>query len=95
MTSDLRYPDSRLRVCVQNFADKVLALWGEELWHGVICAHDLLIEIGCLWVLEGQVSSHHGIEDNTTTPNVSLQSVVLLASNHLSKHHNWSIYSSK
>lgn len=45
MVSDLRDADARIRIGVQNFANEVLALGGQELGHLVISAHDLFVEV--------------------------------------------------
>ena len=64
MVPNLRDPDTGLGVRVQNLCDDVFALGGEELWHCVISGHDLLVEIGCLGVLKGQVAGDHSVEND-------------------------------
>ena len=49
----------------------------------IVCSHDLLVQIRCFRVLEGQVACHHRIENHTTRPDICLQTVVALASDHL------------
>ena len=72
MVPDLRYSDSSLWICVQNLLYDVFALGREELWHLVISGHDLLVQIGCLGVLERQVACNHGIKDDSTRPDIRL-----------------------
>ena len=83
MVPNLRNPDASLGVRVQNLSNDVLALRGEELGHLVISGHDFLVEIGRLGVLKGQVASDHGVENDTARPDVSLEAVITLASDHL------------
>ena len=59
------------------------AIGGEEARDFEFSSHDLLVEVGGLRVLEGQVASDHGVEDDTAGPNVGLQTVVTLPSDHL------------
>ena len=83
MVPDLRYPYTRLWICVQNLLYDVFALGGEELGHLVISGHDLLVQVRRLRVLERQIAGHHGVEDDAAGPDVRLQAVITLASDHL------------
>ena len=83
MSSDVGNTDTSFWVRVEDFDDKVLALRRKELGHLVVGSHDLLVEVRGLWVLEGQVASDHGVEDDSAGPNVGLQTVVTLSSDHL------------
>ena len=83
MVSNVGDADSSFRIGVQYFGDEVLTLRRQELWHLIIGTHDLLVEIRRLGVFEGQVTGNHSIEDNSRTPNISLQAVIPFASNHL------------
>ena len=49
----------------------------------VVGGHDLLVQVRGLRVLEGQVASDHGVEDDAAGPDVGLQTVVTLPSDHL------------
>ena len=83
MCSDVGNTNSSLGVRVEDLDNKVLALRRKELGHLVVSSHDLLVEVRGLWVLKGQVASDHGVEDDTAGPNVGLQTVVTLPSDHL------------
>lgn len=74
--------ESSLRVGVQNFGKQVLALWRHELGDLVVSTQDLLVKVGGLGILKGQVAAHHGKQHHATAPDVALQAFVLLASNH-------------
>jgi hypothetical protein len=45
VVSDLAHRESCLWICVQDPSNHVLALPGEELGQGVLCTHDLLVEV--------------------------------------------------
>lgn len=83
MVPNLRDPDASLWVRVQNLCDDVFALGGEELWHLVISGHNFLVEIGCLGILKRQIAGNHGVENDAARPDVRLQAVITLASDHL------------
>ena len=59
------------------------AIGGEEARDFEFSSHDLLVEVGGLWVLEGQEAADHGVEHDSTAPDVALQAEVLLAGDHL------------
>ena len=54
----------------ENLLNDVLGIVREELWKRVISIHDLLVQVGCLLILKWQVPAEHGIQNDTTTPNV-------------------------
>ena len=83
MRSDVVDGVSGLGVSVENASNQVLALARDELWHGIICTHDLLVEVRSLRVFEWKVPTNHGVENHTTAPNIRLESVVPLPSDHL------------
>ncbi len=43
--SDLSDSDASLWVCIKYFCNKILALWGQELWHLIISGHDLFVKV--------------------------------------------------
>lgn len=45
VVSDFVHTESVLWICVQNSSDEVFALAREELGKGVLCSHDLLVQI--------------------------------------------------
>jgi len=83
MVSDLANSNTRLWVRVQNSLDKVLAVRRQELGHLIVSAHNLFVKVRSLWIFERQVSCNHRVEYNTRAPDISLKSVVTLASDHL------------
>ena len=83
MIPDLRDPYTSLRVRIQDLLDDVFALGGEELGHLVISGHDLLVEVGRFRVFKGQIACNHGVEDDSTGPDISLEAVITLSSDHL------------
>lgn len=83
MIPDFRNANTGLWVSVQDLLNEVLALWRQEFRHLVVSGHDLFVQIGRLWILEGQVPSHHSVENHTTGPDICLKTMVALASNHL------------
>ena len=83
MVSDVAYAVALLRVRIQDTPDQVLALGAEELWHRVVSRHDLLVKITRLRVLEGQITTDHGIKHDTRGPDVCAETMIPLACNHL------------
>lgn len=81
--------DSSFGICVQDFANEVLAVWGEKLWHLVVGTHDFLVQIGGFGVLEGKITSNHGIKDNSTTPDIRLKTMISFACDHLRSSIAW------
>lgn len=89
VATDVLDSNTRLGVRVQDLLNEVLALRREELGHLVIGSHNLLVQIRCLGVLEGEVASDHGVENDTTRPNVRLQTVISLPGDHLGRCIAW------
>lgn len=83
MVPDLFHANSRVRISVEDLGDEVLRIFREELRHAVVCVKNFLVEIARFLILEGEVATEHGIEDHTTAPQITFQSVVLLACDHL------------
>lgn len=45
VVSHVSNSDAGFGIRIQNFFDEIFAVWREELWHLVICAHDFLVEV--------------------------------------------------
>lgn len=65
VVADVLYLDASFGICIEDFRDEIFALAREELWHLIVCTHDLFVKIGRLWVFEGKVACDHGVEHNT------------------------------
>lgn len=74
---------SLARVSDEYARDHVPRLVREEVRRRVLCIQDLLVQVGGLLVFEGQVSAEHGVQDDSTAPEVTHQAIVVLASDHL------------
>ena len=82
VSADVIYQESLLRICVQHFPDQVFRCFRNYPRDQVVAVQDLLVQLACVWVFEREVTASHGIEDDTTTPNVRIETVVLFASDH-------------
>ena len=83
MVSDIIHSKPLLGICVQDSSYYVFALARKELGKSVLRTHDFLVQIWCFWVLEWQITANHGVEYHTAAPNISLETVVSLAGDHL------------
>lgn len=93
--SDFLNGDSLLWICYEDLRNEVSAAFRDEPRQSVVCAQDLLVEIRRFLVLqtshqikhyfEGQISTEHCVEHDPAAPKVRLESVILLASDHLQK----------
>ena len=62
--SDLLQSVSGVRIRVQNFADEVSAVRGDELGNLVFSCQYFLVEVGSLGVLKGQEATDHSEQDH-------------------------------
>lgn len=69
---DILNSESGLGVRIQNLGNEVFALGRQKLRHLVVRAHNLLVEVGSLRILKGQVASYHCVENNPRGPNICL-----------------------
>jgi hypothetical protein len=82
MTPDILNSESSLGVRIQNLGNEVFTLGRQKLRHLVVCAHYLLVEVGSLRILKGQVASHHCVENNPRGPNICLETIVAFSCYH-------------
>jgi hypothetical protein len=75
--------DSLVRVSYENLGQNVLCVRREKLGQGVVGGENLLVEVARLLIFVGQVAAEHGVENYTERPDVRLEAVVLISSNHL------------
>ena len=83
MCTNVGDADSRLRIRVKDVLDEIFAFGGQELGHSVICGHDLLVQIRRLRVLKRKIPGHHGVKYDTAGPDIGLEAVIALSSDHL------------
>ena len=81
--ADIGNANPCFRVCIQDFLNKVFALWRQEFRHLVVGCHDLLVQIRCLRIFEGQIASDHSVKNDTAGPDISLKAMVSFTSDHL------------
>lgn len=72
-----------LRVSGQQSLNQVLGRGGHKLRQRIVASDDFFVEECGVWVLKRQISTDHGKQHNSTRPNISIQTQVLLARNHL------------
>lgn len=68
----------RVKYSFQN----VLTVLRKGFWQFVLSFYDFLVELFSVLVLERKVATDHRVKDHTARPNISSQSVILLASDH-------------
>jgi hypothetical protein len=83
MGSDPLDRKSLIWVCEENLSYQVLAAVTYEVWDRVLGIQYLLVQLVGFGVLEWQISANHCVYDDSTTPHVGGQPIVLLASHHL------------
>lgn len=83
MLADICDLKSLFRVCIKNRLDQVSGITGDEFRNAVFTIKDLLVKVGGVRVLKGQVTANHSKEDHTTAPNIHIGSEVTLPSYHL------------
>lgn len=83
MVPDIACLESLSWIRVQNLCDKIATVVSDELRDGVVGIQDLLVEDVRLGVLKWQIAADHGVEDDSAGPDVSWQSVVVFAGDHL------------
>lgn len=96
MVPDLLDTIAFIRVGFKYILKEVLGIRGKELRKRIVSIKDFLVKIGSFLVLycnsktnmdnylKGKVSTQHCVEDHPATPEVRLQAVVPVPSNHLS-----------
>ena len=82
VSSNVSDGDSFLRFGVQDFLHKILQSWGQIGRDLVVACQDLLVQDVGVGVFEGQVATGHGVEDDTTGPDIRGLAMVFLPSNH-------------
>ena len=73
---------SSLWISIKDSSNEVFALSAQELGKSILGSHDLLVQIGGLWILERQVTAHHGIKHNATAPNISFEPMIPFSGDH-------------
>lgn len=70
-------------ICNENTSNHVFGLIREKVRRLILSIKYLFIKIGRPLILKRKVPAEHGVQDDTTTPEVTHQSVVVFASDHL------------
>lgn len=83
--SDIADLEPLLWVSVQDLLDQVLRRLRYETRYQVVAVYDFLVQLACVRVFERQVAAHHGVEDDAAAPDVRVQALVPLASDHLGR----------
>ena len=89
MVLNISYCETPDWVRIENSFDKIFAVFAYEFWNCVVSIEDLFVEHISLGIFEWQVATDHGIEDDSATPDVSRQTMVLLSSNHFWSRIAW------
>lgn len=71
-----------LGVCVEDAVEEVLGVVRHPLRRLEVGTQDLLVQVGGVRVLKGQISTDKREEDDTTRPNIDVGSIVLLSGDH-------------
>jgi hypothetical protein len=75
---------SFLRICVEDFREKVFGVSADIFGDFKLASEYFLVEFCCLWILKRQTSTKHCIKDDSTAPNIDEDSFIFIfALNHL------------
>ena len=85
MRSDITSCESFIRVGVKDLLKQVAAIVTDELRNGVLGIQDLFVQNIGFRVFKWQITANHGVENDSTRPNVSGQPMVVLSSDHLGR----------
>lgn len=81
--SDVLDSEALGRIWIQDARYQVLGLFAEERWEFVVGVQNLLVQLLRVLVLERQVPTDHGVQDDSAGPDVCTESEVPLALDHL------------
>ncbi len=73
---------------------EVRTVLGDELRNLEVSLQYLLVELGGIWILEGQVPTDEGEHDDAATPDIHIRTEIPLAGNHLRSGIAWTATSS-
>ena len=82
MSSNLINCKALLSVCVEDFGYYIFRRCRYEFWQFVIAVKNLFIQISCIGIFEGKISSDHGVENDSAAPNVDFWTGVELSGDH-------------
>lgn len=68
---------------IQNVPEDIASLSGKDFGHLEIPRNNLLIKFAGVWVLEGQITTQHGINDDSARPNIDVHAFVFFTCDHL------------
>ncbi len=66
VTTNVGSCESLGRVSVEDFLNKISAIFTDKLWNSVISVENFLIEHVSLGVLKGEIAADHCVQDDTT-----------------------------
>ena len=72
-----------VRISVQNLPYQILARLRNETGDEVIAIQNLLVKFTGIRIFKWQIATGHSIENNAGAPDIGIEAVVALASNHL------------
>jgi hypothetical protein len=76
MLTDVSCLGSGDGIRIQNLFYHVFALLGYETWYEIIAVENFLIEFASVRILKWQVSTRHGIQNDTQAPNVCGKTII-------------------
>ena len=83
--SDITSRESFIRVGVKDLLEQVAAIVTDELRNGVLGIQDLFVQNIGFRVFKWQITANHGVENDSTRPNVCGQPMVVLPGDHLGR----------
>ena len=81
-TADFRDACTLYRISHEDLSKKLAAVRTEKLGCREFASQNLLVQVGCLGVLERQKSANHCVENNSTRPEIAFETKVAFSSNH-------------
>lgn len=82
MRKYLLYAVSFFGIDTEYIGNQVPELFRQPIRERIRPRKDLLIQIGCVGILKGQIPTDHGKQNHSTAPYIHVQSIVLLIGNH-------------
>ena len=67
---------------VQDLLQQIFEMVGNEIGQHILARKDLFVKLGSVVVLEGEVATDHGEEDDAAAPDVDFEPVILFAGDH-------------
>lgn len=72
-----------LWIDIQYFFHEVFSIGGDKFGDVELPSQNFFVESVCILVFEGQIAAEQSIHDDSARPDINVETVVVLASDHL------------